>query len=125
MDEADRCSMVGLMYAGKLVVCAPPKQIRSQLKGEIIELYPERRQSAHNFIGSLSGILEIQTYGEALHILVDSVSIRLPQIKKSLEEKGILYHGARPAPARMEEAFISLIRQIEQNAVSTANPEDL
>jgi ABC-2 type transport system ATP-binding protein len=125
MDEADRCSMVGLMYAGKLVVCAPPEQIRSLLKGDIIEIYPEDWNSAHKYIGSLPGILEIQTYGEALHILVDSVSIRLPQIKNTLNEQGIVYHGARPAPARMEEAFISLIRQIEQTPDSTAFRETL
>jgi hypothetical protein len=39
----------------------------------------------------------------------------LPQIKKALEDHGLVYHGARPAPARMEQAFISLIRKIERN----------
>jgi len=114
MDEADRCSNVGLMYEGQLVICAPPKQIQAQIKGEFIELYPDDWQSAYKIIEKLPGVLEIQTYGEALHILVDSSEGRLPQVKNTLKENGLTYHGARPAPARMEEAFISMIRQMEK-----------
>ena len=77
-------------------------------------MYPEDWQSAYKIIEQLPGVLEIQTYGEALHILVDSSEGRLPQIKNTLKENGLTYHGARLAPARMEEAFISMIRQMEK-----------
>jgi ABC-2 type transport system ATP-binding protein len=115
MDEADRCSQVGLMYAGRMVICASPKEIQAQIEGELIELYPTDWQTAHKLIQALPSVLEIQTYGEALHILVDSATQRLPQITAILEENNLTYHGARPAPARMEEAFISLIRKLEEN----------
>ena len=46
MDEADRCSRVGLMYAGKLIECDSPKNIRGKLEGEIIEIQPEDWQKA-------------------------------------------------------------------------------
>ncbi len=113
MDEADRCSRVGLMYEGKMVVCAPPQEIRAQIQGEVIEIIPDDWQSAHDLIERLPGVLEVQTYGEALHILVDSAEERLPQIKHSLDNQNIAYHGARLATLRMEEAFISLINQME------------
>lgn len=113
MDEADRCSRVGLMYEGKMVVCAPPQEIRAQIQGEVIEIIPDDWQSAHDLIERLPGVLEVQTYGEALHILVDSAEERLPQIEQSLDGQDIAYHGARLATMRMEEAFISLINQME------------
>lgn len=113
MDEADRCSRVGLMYNGKMVVCAPPQEIRAQIQGEVIEIIPDDWQSAHDLIERLPGVLEVQTYGEALHILVDSAEERLPQIEQSLDGQDIAYHGARLATMRMEEAFISLINQME------------
>jgi ABC-2 type transport system ATP-binding protein len=113
MDEADRCSTVGLMYTGNLVICAPPKEIRDQLEGELIELHPEDWQSALGVVSKLPGVLEVQTYGEALHLIVDSAPQRLPQIEKELADHNIPYRGARQASARMEEAFISLIRRME------------
>jgi ABC-2 type transport system ATP-binding protein len=113
MDEADRCSRVGLMYAGRMVVCAPPEEIRKQIPGELIELRPDDWQAAHELLASLPGVQEVQTYGELLHLVVDSADERLPQIESALQEKGLAYHGIRKAPPRMEEAFISLIGQIE------------
>ena len=114
MDEADRCSRVGLMYAGGMVICDSPKNIRGRIQADLIELYPQDWQSAHELIETLPGVLEVQTYGESLHILVDSGEVRLPQIEKSLSEHEITYQSARVAPTRMEEAFISLIRQMDE-----------
>ena len=114
MDEADRCSRVGLMYAGKLVICDSPRSIRERIQAELIELYPRDMQSAHKLIETQPGVLEMQTYGESLHILVDSAEKRLPQIEKALNKQNIIYRSARIAPTRMEEAFISLIRQMDE-----------
>ena len=113
MDEADRCSRVGLMYAGKLVECDTPKRIREKLEGEIIEIQAEDWQKALKTVASLSGVREAQTYGESIHLLVDSGKRRLPEIKRVLKKEKLTYRSIRIAPARMEEAFISLIRKLE------------
>ena len=113
MDEADRCSRVGLMYAGQLATCAPPQQIRSQIEGELIELLPVDWRAAQSHLESFAGVLEIQTYGEALHLLVDDAQLRLPQIESGLDDAGLSYRSIRITPATMEQAFISFIRQIE------------
>jgi ABC-2 type transport system ATP-binding protein len=115
MDEADRCSLVGLMYEGEMMVIDTPKAIRAQIDGDLIQIYPQDWQAAHNLIVQLPGIHEVQTYGEALHVLVDSGKKRLPQITRALKKNEIAFSNARIAPARMEEAFISLISQMEQS----------
>ena len=113
MDEADRCSMVGLMYAGKLVECDAPLNIRNKVEGEMIELQAEDWQKALETVSHLTGVHEAQTYGESIHLLVDSGKRRLPEIQRVLKKSGIGYRSIRIAPARMEEAFISLIRKLE------------
>jgi len=120
MDEADRCSRVGLMYAGKLMVCDSPENIRRQIQGDLIEIFPENWQAAHRIAKSLPGVLEVQTYGEALHLLVEDGVKQLPNIQKTLAEQGIQINSARLAPTRMEEAFISLIRRIESETEEIA-----
>jgi ABC-2 type transport system ATP-binding protein len=113
MDEADRCSRVGLMYAGKLVECDSPQKIREKLAGEVIEVQLVDWQSALETMGRLPGVREAQMYGETLHLLVDSGKQRLPEVEELLKKAGIRYHSIRIAPVRMEEAFISLIRRME------------
>lgn len=113
MDEADRCSRVGLMYAGKLVECDSPLKIRGKLEGEIIEIQAEDWQKTLKVVTSLSGVREAQTYGESIHLLVDSGKRRLREIERVLRKEKLRYRSIRIAPARMEEAFISLIRKLE------------
>jgi ABC-2 type transport system ATP-binding protein len=113
MDEADRCSRVGLMYQGCLLVCRKPQEIRDQIEGDLIELLADDWQAAHSVVGSLPGVLEVQTYGEALHLLVDSTRLSIPAIESKLRGNGCSYRSIRHATPRMEQAFISLIRQVE------------
>ncbi|RJP50721.1 MAG: ABC transporter ATP-binding protein [Anaerolineaceae bacterium] len=113
MDEADRCSRVGLMYAGKLVECDSPLNIRNKVEGEMIELQAEDWQKALETVSGLTGVHEAQTYGESIHLLVDSGKRRLPEIQRVLKKSKIGYRSIRIAPMQMEEAFISLIRRME------------
>jgi ABC-2 type transport system ATP-binding protein len=122
MDEAERCSRVGLMYQGRLVVCDTPERIKQLVHGDLIELRPLSADPASpSGIGllrrseaiaiSLPGVLEVQTYGDLLHIFVDDAPERMPQIEQALAAQAIRAADLRRAPARMEEAFMSLIRE--------------
>ncbi|NIS82517.1 MAG: ATP-binding cassette domain-containing protein [Anaerolineales bacterium] len=113
MDEADRCARVGLMYAGRMMMCDTPQRIRTEVRGDVVELRPEEWRKAKAIVESLPGVLEVQTYGERLHLVVDSAARQIPNIEKILRKEKIRHTGLRRAPARMEEAFISLIRKLE------------
>lgn len=118
MDEAERCSRVGLMYQGRLIVCDSPDRIREMVTGQLIELRPvaadgqERAlRRAREIAAGLPGVLETQTYGDLLHILVDDAGARLPEIRESMQAAGIVAEGMRRTRPRLEEAFISLVRK--------------
>ena len=113
MDEADRCSMVGLMYAGKLVECDTPQNIRGKLKKDVVQIQAKDWQKTLETVAGLEGVSEAQTYGEAVNLLVDNGKKRLPEIENVLKKSNIGYRSIRIAPPRMEEAFISLIRRME------------
>ena len=157
MDEAERCSRVGLLYAGRLVMCDTPERIKRQVGGELVELRPAaiaaRAQpgfgaanpsglesaasdgldairpegfdlaAAVSAIGllrraaaitaSLPGVLEIQTYGDLLHLFIDDAALRMPQIAAALADHGLAVASMRPIQPHMEEAFMSLIQRQE------------
>ena len=112
MDEADRCSRVGLIHQGEIVFCDTPTAIRNSLKGEIIKIVTDDWKKAQKELSSSPGVFEVQSYGEALHVLVDSSKKRKKELSASLEEKGITILEIRPTPPRMEEAFISILRKL-------------
>ena len=114
MDEADRCSRVGLMYAGKLIECDTPQNIRGKLEKDVVQIQAEDWQKTLETVAGLEGVSEAQTYGEAVNLLVDNGKKRLPEIENVLKKSNIGYRSIRIAPPRMEEAFISLIRRMEE-----------
>jgi hypothetical protein len=85
------------------------------VEGELLELRPDRLREASQIIEKLPGVLEVQTYGDLLHVFVDDAKRRALVIRKTLIEAGIAVEGLRQTRPRMEEAFISLIRkQVEE-----------
>ncbi len=110
MDEAERCTRVGLMYRGRLMVCDTPAAIKGLVEGELVALRPADVRAAEAIIQAAPGVREVQTYGELLHVFVENAAEALPRLVAELEGAGIAVHDARPARPRMEEAFISLVR---------------
>ena len=96
-----------------MMMCDTPQKIRDSLEGELLIVRLDDWQKANGLIETLPGVLEVQTYGESLHILVDEAKKRLPEIEKALTKHKISYQEARIASPRMEEAFISLIKRME------------
>ena len=124
MDEAERCSRVGLMFEGDIIVCDEPEKVKELVSGELIELRPKELRQARDAVAEMEGVLEVQTYGDLLHIFVDSVAKRVPELKARLATQGIEVDGLRQTRPRMEEAFISLIRKriLEGKASNPVNP---
>jgi ABC-2 type transport system ATP-binding protein len=110
MDEAERCSRVGLMYSGKIIICDDPRRIKQMVEGDLIELRPDDWRQARVLLKGIPGVLEVQTYGETLRVFLDSLEQRLPTVETVLRQGGVIYSSLRPVSVGMEEAFISLIR---------------
>ena len=111
MDEAERCSRVGLMFEGNIIVCDEPDKVKELVTGELIELRPSELRQTRDIVAEMEGVLEVQTYGDLLHIFVDSVDKRMPELEAHLATQGIEIEGLRQTRPRMEEAFISLIQK--------------
>jgi ABC-2 type transport system ATP-binding protein len=121
MDEAERCTQVGLMYEGRLIASGTPASIKAQLPGHLLELSPSDFTAAQQIITGMEGTLEVQTYGDKLHFFVDDISQRKPQIEAALAAASIHSESLREIEVRMEEAFISLIHSHE----SLSQPSEL
>ncbi|MFN8455475.1 MAG: ABC transporter ATP-binding protein [Anaerolineae bacterium] len=124
MDEAERCSRVGLMHNGRLIEHGTPQQIKALIPGELIEFRPESTRvqgvgllrQANQILSRQEGVLEVQTYGDLMHVFVDSISRRRTQLEAILAAEQISLVNFRQTLPRMEEAFISLIGKKEREA---------
>ena len=110
MDEAERCTQVGLIYGGRLIAGGTPAEIKRMIPGHLLELTPSAFAPAQKLVAGMEGVLEVQSYGEKLHVFVDEAA-RQAQIEAALSGEGISCDELREIEVRMEEAFISLVRR--------------
>jgi ABC-2 type transport system ATP-binding protein len=126
MDEAERCARVGLMYGGRLVEQGTPPQIKQLIPGQLLEFRPESEQihgigllrRANRILAHQPGVLEVQTYGDLMHVFVDQLESRRPELEAALQAEQITMASPRQTTPRMEEAFISLIGKMEDTATA-------
>ncbi len=122
MDEAERCSRVGLMYQGRMIVCDTPERVKAMTEGELIALRPSDVRRAREVLAGLEGILEMQTFGDQLRIFVIDADQVMAQGRAALAAQGIEMLDVRRTRPRMEEAFISLIRRRRSDPKGFGNP---
>ncbi len=120
MDEAERCTEIGLIYAGKVIASGTPTQIKAMIPGHVIEFTPSIFPPAQKAVTGMDGVLEVQTYGDKLHVFVDDVPRRKAQIEAALASEGITHDDLREIEVRMEEAFISLVQRQTRIAEAAA-----
>ncbi|MCX7707216.1 MAG: ABC transporter ATP-binding protein [Anaerolineae bacterium] len=111
MDEAERCSRIGLMYEGRLIECGPPEALRSQVTDQLLAVWTPAVMAARQALAPLPEVLEIQTYGDVLHIFVADAAAAEARIAAALAGAGIPVTEIKRTKPRVEEAFISLIQR--------------
>ena len=93
-----------------MMVCDTPNAVKRMLPGMIFALRADNLMLAEDALKTLDGIHDIQPYGDVLNLLVEDKSIGA-RIKTRLDEAGVTIDSLRPAPPRLEEAFIYFVRQ--------------
>ncbi len=118
MDEAERCNRIGLLFRGRLIQCGTPREIRAMVHGQVLEIHPDRLEETHAVLVALPEVLEVQVYGTLLHVFVEEADASWPRLSSALQEVDVTVDTVRVIHPRMEEAFISLISQLDKDAAA-------
>lgn len=111
MDEADRATRIGFIHEGRLLSVASPAEMKSSMRGEVIEVVAWPRRKA---LAAALRLPEVQTgsvFGEALHLTVAGAAVSAPRIRAAIESVGAEVRSLRPVAASLEDVFISLMAE--------------
>jgi len=115
MDEAERCSRVGMIYQGEIIQQGSPAALRQLVKGDLLSIVTPDLQAAEPIVTRLEGVYEVQVYGDRLHVFVDDAKRRHFEIEQALGNAGLSAQIRETAP-HLQEAFISLVAHERQPA---------
>ena len=113
MDEASRCTHLGFVNRGRIMIAGTPGQVASRLNGRILELVGEPHEELRQLAQQHEDVEDVQLFGDRLHLRVkagtaDRVMVDLPQ---RLQAGGASIQRIRPIAPTLEDAFIELVDQ--------------
>jgi ABC-2 type transport system ATP-binding protein len=111
MDEAERCSRVGLIYQGDLLIADTPSAVKALIGGAILELRMENRREGIRLLEGIEFIRNLVLSGDKIHILVDDPQKSEKVIREILREHGMEIFDLLVARPSLEDAFVSMVRE--------------
>jgi ABC-2 type transport system ATP-binding protein len=107
LDEAERCSRIGLMNEGSLLVTDRPLNIRKSLPLSMIEILTPMARAARDMLGGVAGVPSVTIYGDRLHVAVETDEAA-KGVLAELTRGGITVTGTRSILPSLEDVFIIL-----------------
>lgn len=111
MDEASRCTKIGFLNQGKLLVEGPPDEITGRLQHRILELAGQPRPLLRQIASQQSGIEEVQVFGDRLHLRVRPGQAQnvMDTLPAQLISAGATIERLQLTAPSLEDAFIELL----------------
>jgi ABC-type multidrug transport system ATPase subunit len=112
MDEAERCSHVGYIYMGKLIVCGEPDDLKKMPEinppgTRRLDITCDHVTTALQAMREVTGVLSATVFGQSMHLLVDERVTR-DQIEEKLRSVGITHADIREIGPSLEDVFVAL-----------------
>ncbi|OGD22570.1 MAG: multidrug ABC transporter ATP-binding protein [Candidatus Aminicenantes bacterium RBG_13_59_9] len=116
MDEAERCSRVGLLGGGRLLAADTPRNIKRLMRGTVVEIVCPDTRRAFSVLKRTAGAREVQLFGDRLNVVADDPEKAVPAIEAALLREGIPLVQKRLVPPSLENVFISVTESAPSEA---------
>jgi ABC-2 type transport system ATP-binding protein len=112
LDEAERCSRVALLHAGRVLAVDVPRRLQQEFAGELYELVAEPHRRAFAALARVESIADAQTFGERIHVRTatgDGGPVERA-IRQAFGEAGVGLVSFRRIVPSLEDVFIDRVR---------------
>ncbi len=110
MDEATRCSRVGYLRGGKLIVEGPPHRLREMLRGRILELSGSPAALLAEVARGDPAVENVQRFGDRLHLRIQPGQAEAVQARLAVQigAAGGVVERIETIQPLLEDVFIEL-----------------
>lgn len=110
MDEAEYCSRIALIDAGKLVAIGSPSELRRRaLGGDLYELDCGALGAGLTALRGVPDVIDVAIFGDKLHVLLHQGATDFANLTFVLQQRGITAGAPHPIPPSLEDVFVRLV----------------
>jgi ABC-2 type transport system ATP-binding protein len=116
MDEAERCSRIGLLAEGRLLAADTPQRVKGLMRGTVVEIVCPEIRRGFAILKTVPGVTEVQLFGDRLNAVVSDPAKEMPLLEAALAAAGIPVLQRRVLAPSLENAFISVTQSASLEA---------
>ena len=109
LDEAERCSRLGLMYKGKLLAMGTPDEVKRLMRGVILEIRASAPRAAAAMLRERFGSNSVSLFGDRLHLATLEPEKAAAEAGTILGAGSIEIAGIRRIEPALEDVFVSVL----------------
>ena len=109
LDEAERCTRIGLMHKGKLMIHDEPSRVKKSLGMPMAQLWTSDSRQAAEIAIHVNGVRRVSAYGDNLHIAIERKEA-VSTVISALRAHGIEVKGERDILPSLEDIFIAMVQ---------------
>jgi ABC-2 type transport system ATP-binding protein len=118
LDEAERCSRIGLMDQGELLISETPAAVKARVKGIVLELRTNSNQRGIKILEEMGSFRSLVLSGDRIHVLADDAQESEKMIRKELTSHGIEVLDLITVKPSLEDAFIATVEEKKDVAIA-------
>ena len=115
MDEAERCTRLAILDAGKIVADGTPRELMSRLPGRTVLVETPDPRRAQRALTGFEGVIALAQIGTALRVLAAAHPELERRIGDKLRSEGIDAKVV-PAPPNLEDVFVAATQKRKEAA---------
>jgi ABC-2 type transport system ATP-binding protein len=109
LDEAERCSRVGLLHEGKLMAVDTPAGIRALLPGATLEIRAEATRRTAALLREHVRSESIVLFGDRINLTTRTPETTENEVRELLTRNGIAIESITAVEPSLENVFVSLL----------------
>ncbi len=109
MDEAERCSRLALMHAGKIHYCDTPARLKQAMPGMLLAVTAADPRAVRTALAGAPGVLGLLLMGDRVNVRVDDAARRAPELRARLDAQNIAFTGISRIEPAIEDVFVALV----------------
>ena len=110
LDEAERCTRLGLLRQGRMLYCDTPAALKKLMPGEIIAITTRTgARGARPHRADCEGVKGAILMGDSVHVVVDDAGRRSGELKAALDAAGVAVDEIERIAPSIEDLFVSLL----------------
>jgi len=109
LDEAERCTRLGLLRSGRMLYCDTPAKLKALMPGEIVSIATNEARRARKIVAGLDGVKSAILMGDSVNVVVDDAASRSAEIAAGLDKAGVAYDAIERIAPSIEDLFVALL----------------